>query len=91
VALGQLPHSQVLAVQPPALRQECLLAGGDDYELLFCAPPARRAAVLQAAAAAQVPVQCVGHITTEPGLQVLDEAGQPLDLGRLQAFDHFKS
>jgi thiamine-monophosphate kinase len=91
VALGQLPHSQVLAVQPPALRQECLLAGGDDYELLFCAPPARRAAVLQAAVAAQVPVQCIGRITAEPGLQVLDEAGQPLDLGRLQAFDHFKS
>jgi thiamine-monophosphate kinase len=91
VALGQLPHSDVVAAQTAALRQECLLAGGDDYELLFCAPPARRAAVLQAAAAAQVPVQCVGRITAEPGLQVLDEAGQPLDLGRLQAFDHFKS
>jgi thiamine-monophosphate kinase len=47
--------------------------------------------VLQAAVAAQVPVQCIGRITAEPGLQVLDEAGQPLDLGRLQAFDHFKS
>jgi thiamine-monophosphate kinase len=91
VALGQLPHSDVVAAQTAALRRECLLAGGDDYELLFCAPPARRAAVLQAAAASQVPVQCVGRITAEPGLQVLDEAGQPLDLGRLQAFDHFKS
>jgi thiamine-monophosphate kinase len=91
VELHRLPHSQVLAGQPPALRLECLLAGGDDYELLFCAPPARRAAVLQAAAAAQVPVQCIGRITAEPGLRVLDEAGLPLDLGRLQAFDHFKS
>jgi thiamine-monophosphate kinase len=91
VELHRLPHSQVLAGQPPALRLECLLAGGDDYELLFCAPPARRAAVLQAAAAAQVPVQCIGRITAEPGLRVLDEAGRPLDLSRLQAFDHFKS
>lgn len=91
VELHRLPHSQVLARQPTALRQECLLAGGDDYELLFCAPPARRAAVLQAAAAAQVPVQCIGRITAEPGLRVLDEAGRPLDPGRLQAFDHFKS
>ena len=91
VELHRLPHSQVLAGQPPALRQECLLAGGDDYELLFCAPPARHAAVLQAAAAAQVPVQCIGRITAEPGLRVLDEAGRPLDLSRLQAFDHFKS
>ena len=91
VALDRLPHSEVLAGQPAAVRQECLLAGGDDYELLFCAPPARRAAVLQAAAGAQVPVQCIGRITAEPGLRVLDEAGGLLDLGRLQAFDHFKS
>jgi thiamine-monophosphate kinase len=91
VELHRLPHSQVLAGQPPALRLECLLAGGDDYELLFCAPPARRAAVQQAAAVAQVPVQCIGRITAEPGLRVLDEAGRPLDLSRLQAFDHFKS
>ena len=91
VALDRLPHSEVLAGQLAAVRQECLLAGGDDYELLFCAPPVRRAAVLQAAAVAQVPVQCIGRITAEPGLRVLDEAGRPLDLGRLQAFDHFKS
>jgi hypothetical protein len=38
-----------------------------------------------------VPVQCIGRITAEPGLRVLDKAGCPLDLGRLQAFDHFKS
>jgi thiamine-monophosphate kinase len=91
VALDRLPHSEVLAGQPPEVRLECLLAGGDDYELLFCAPPERRAAVLQAAAQAQVPVQCIGRITAEPGLRVLDKAGCPLDLGRLQAFDHFKS
>ena len=91
VALDRLPHSEVLAGQPPEVRLECLLAGGDDYELLFCAPPARRAAVLQAAAQAQVPVQCIGRITAAPGLRVLDKAGCPLDLGRLQAFDHFKS
>ena len=91
VEFGQLPHSDVLAAQPAALRQECLLAGGDDYELLFCAPPDRRAAVLQAAGQAQVPVQRIGRITAEPGLQVLDQTGRPLDLSLLQAFDHFKS
>lgn len=91
VELGQLPHSAVLAAQPPALRDECLLAGGDDYELLFCAPEARRGAVLQAARQVGVPVQRVGHITAEPGLRVRDPAGVLRDLGRLQAFDHFKS
>jgi len=91
VELGQLPHSAMLAAQAPALRDECLLSGGDDYELLFCAPEARRDAVLQAARQAGVPVQRVGHITAEPGLRVRDPAGALRDLGRLQAFDHFKS
>lgn len=91
VELAQVPHSAVLAAQTPALRQQCLLAGGDDYELLFSAPESRRAAVLEAGRQAQVPVQRIGRLTAEPGLRVLDAAGQALDLGRFQAFDHFKS
>lgn len=89
--LAQVPRSKVLAAQTQDLSEECLLAGGDDYELLFCAPPARRDAVWAAARQAQVPVQHIGRITAERGLRVLDEAGHPLDLGRFQAFDHFKS
>ncbi len=89
--LAQVPHSNILAAQPPALRAECLLAGGDDYELLFTAPESLRDAVWAAARQAQVPVQCIGHITAERGLRVLDVAGHLLDLGQFQAFDHFKS
>jgi len=89
--LAQVPHSALLAGQPAALRAECLLAGGDDYELLFTAPEARREAVRAAARQAKVPVQRIGRITAELGLRVLDEAGQALDLGGYQAFDHFKS
>ena len=33
-----LPRSAVLAAQPPAVQRQCVLAGGDDYELLFTAP-----------------------------------------------------
>ena len=91
VQLGQLPHSAVLAAQAADLREECLLAGGDDYELLFCAPEGRRDAVLGAARQAGVPVQRIGHITAEPGLRVIRVSGQAVDLQRLQAFDHFKS
>ena len=89
--LAQVPHSGVLAAQMQDLREECLLAGGDDYELLFTAPEARRDAVWAAARQAQVPVQRIGRITAEPGLRVLDEAGHALDLSRFQAFDHFRS
>ena len=34
-----LPRSAVLATQPAALQEQCLLGGGDDYELLFSALP----------------------------------------------------
>ena len=91
VELDRLPHSAVLAAQPAALRQECLLAGGDDYELLFCAPAARHDAVLAAGRLADVPVQRIGHILDRPGLCVVDAAGRAVALQRLQAFDHFKS
>ena len=89
--LARLPHSAVLAAQPPALREECLLAGGDDYELLFCAPAGRHDAVLEAGRLAGVPVQRIGHITARLGLSVIDASGQAVALQRLQAFDHFKS
>ena len=88
--LSDLPCSDVLRAQEPALRDECLLAGGDDYELLFTAPAARHGAVLQAARTAGVGCSRIGHIDAEPGARVLDAQGAPLVHG-LQSFDHFKS
>ncbi|MFY9511294.1 MAG: thiamine-phosphate kinase, partial [Rubrivivax sp.] len=35
VDVDALPRSAVLGAQPQALQHQCLLAGGDDYELLF--------------------------------------------------------
>jgi len=69
---------------------ECLLHGGDDYELLFTAAPARHAAVQAAARDAGVPVSCIGRI--EPGntLVVTDGRGQALVVER-SGFDHFKT
>ncbi|MDP3086285.1 MAG: thiamine-phosphate kinase, partial [Rubrivivax sp.] len=39
VDVDALPRSAGLAAQPLALQHQCLLAGGDDYELLFSAAP----------------------------------------------------
>jgi thiamine-monophosphate kinase len=88
VQLDALPRSRVLAAQPAALQAECLLAGGDDYELLFTAPPAYHAQVQAAAAVAGVAVQACGRIEAAPGLRIVDAAGQPV-AGRWQGFDHF--
>lgn len=86
-----LPRSAVLAAQDLALQRECGLAGGDDYELVFSAPSdeAGRAAVAAAAAASGTPVQRIGRIEAEPGLRLVDAAGQPL-LTQFSSFDHFK-
>ena len=83
-----LPRSAVLAALPLALQRQCVLAGGDDYELLFTAPPARRDAVLAAAGRAGVAVTCCGEIVSGTGLRVLDAAGQVLPAS-WRGFDHF--
>jgi len=86
---SRLPGSDILAAQPPELRRLCLLAGGDDYELLFTAAPQQRAAVRAAAARCGVAVTEIGHIAAEPGLIVHDAAGTALALDGLAGFDHF--
>jgi len=83
-----LPRSAVLAAQAPALQLECLLHGGDDYELLFTAAPERRPAVLQAAAAAGVTVSCIGRMDAEPGLVLVDGQGRRTPVAA-RGFDHF--
>ncbi|MDT8990854.1 thiamine-phosphate kinase [Curvibacter sp. APW13] len=74
--------------QALALAQQCVLAGGDDYELVFCAPPTRREDVQQAAQACGVPVHRIGRIEAEAGLRVVDAQGTPVTLA-VRSFDHF--
>jgi thiamine-monophosphate kinase len=85
-----LPRSTVLASQPRALQLECGLAGGDDYELLFSAPPARRDAVLAAAHEVGMGVSRIGELQAEPGLRLGDGYGNPL-ANTFPSFDHFLS
>ena len=88
LALDDLPRSTILAAQPPALQQRCLLTGGDDYELLFTAPPQARDAVLRAGQQAEVAVTRCGRITGGAGLRILDATGRPVTPAE-RSFDHF--
>jgi thiamine-monophosphate kinase len=75
----------------PALRQTLLrhvLSGGDDYELVFTAPPARRAAVQAAAQSSATPVTRIGQIDAQPGTRLQGPGGQLLD-AHFASFDHF--
>jgi thiamine-monophosphate kinase len=87
-----VPRSPALQRQPLELQQHCALAGGDDYELLFTAPPAQRRAVQAAARTAGVAVTRIGRIEP-PGrdgaiAQAVDAQGRPLP-GRFASYDHF--
>lgn len=66
----------------------CLLAGGDDYELCFTAPPAQRERIDALALALALPLTAIGAITAEVGLVVRDERGDAL-ASLPKAFDHF--
>ncbi|WP_374667245.1 thiamine-phosphate kinase [Ramlibacter sp.] len=74
---------------PPEAMRDLVLAGGDDYELAFAAPPDARAAVEAAGRTTGTPVTRIGRIDAEAGLRIVDAQGVPL--GRdWQGFDHFR-
>ncbi|MBU8545822.1 MULTISPECIES: thiamine-phosphate kinase [Roseomonadaceae] len=75
-----------LALAADAALLPRILTGGDDYELVFTADPASRAAVL--AAAGTTPATRIGHIEAGEGVRVRDAAGRTLDL-QATGWSHF--
>ena len=59
-----------------ALLRNAVLAGGDDYELLFTAPPSRHAAVAGLVAQTGVLLSCIGRV----GHAVPDASAPPIHL-----------
>lgn len=67
-----------------------VLAGGDDYELVFTASPKQREAVQAAALTSQTQITRIGTVQTERGLRLV-EANGDLMPNDFASFDHFKS
>ena len=91
VDVDALPRSAVLAAQAPALQQLCVLAGGDDYELLFTAPAHHHGAVQAAARSAGVAATRVGTVLAAdaaPPLRLVNGQGRPVATP-WRGFDHF--
>ncbi len=87
--LESIPCSGTLASrysEPAAL--ECLLTGGDDYELCFTAPARNRAKIELAARECGMRVSLVGVIVPGAELDVRDRSGASVTLGRT-GYDHF--
>ncbi len=71
----------------PARAFRACTAGGDDYELLFTAPAARRGEVAALAGPLALPLHRIGSIDRD-GLQLRDRAGQLRNLAA-SGYDHF--
>ena len=85
---ARLMNPLCAAVLEEEERLEYVLAGGDDYELLFTAAASQRDGVQAAARQAGIAVTRIGSIEAAAGLRLVDAAGQPLER-RYGSFDHF--
>jgi len=91
VDFAALPRSAALRSSADrALADECLLAGGDDYELVFTAPAARRADVEAAGQAAAVAVTRIGRVVAGPAKVTLLGAPREALASDACGFDHFR-
>ena len=89
--VGAVVHYALLPKFPcgdAQLQRRCVLAGGDDYELLFTAPQSARRELEVLSAALRLALTRVGSIRSgEAKLQLLDALGKSMAAGR--GFDHF--
>ena len=65
-----------------------LVTGGDDYELLFCAPPSARGDMDALGRRFDLALSRIGVMEPEQGVAVVGADGQPLALGRA-GYTHF--
>jgi len=85
-----LPRAEAIASCPDkALAKECLLAGGDDYELVFTAPRSVRSGIAAAGKKAGVSVTAIGTVVAGgPRVRLRDAEGRTVSTPRA-GFDHF--
>ncbi len=88
-----LPCSPRVAQVPRAAQLDAILAGGDDYELLFTAPAAQREHLAHLSATLGLPLTRIGHACAcAPGVpRVLLQDGDQVLAHRWASFDHFQS
>jgi thiamine-monophosphate kinase len=58
------------------------VSGGDDYELLFCAPPETRDALSRLSATLDVAITEIGEITAGTGVELIDVNGEAVVIDR---------
>lgn len=90
IEFALLPLSPcVRAHVPQPLARQCILSGGDDYELCFTAPAARHAELSDIAARLDLPLTRVGRIVAGRACIVHDAAGNLINI-EAHGYDHFR-
>jgi thiamine-monophosphate kinase len=85
-----LPSSPVLRDHlQQSLGKQCVLSGGDDYELCFTTPVMRHTEILNISARLNLPLACIGKIVAGSSCLVHDAAGDPLNI-EVSGYDHFR-
>jgi thiamine-monophosphate kinase len=90
VELGRLPLSpaaRLVVAAEPDIRSR-LATGGDDYELLFCAPPDAADSIAALSAQLGVPITMIGRIEAGAGVLPVDSAGQTITV-EATGYRHF--
>ena len=90
LAWESLPRAKAIADCADAtLATECLLAGGDDYELLFTAPPSKRPEIEAVGRDLALSLTRIGTaVAGEPVASLRDAQGKLISTPR-KGFDHF--
>jgi thiamine-monophosphate kinase len=83
----QLPLSSSMKKLPQKLATELALSSGDDYELCFTVPQELVTEFEQRCS----DVTCIGEITSESGLILVDADGQEITATIRKGYDHFSA
>ena len=88
----RIPLSPVLSTLTVARQHEAALAGGDDYELIFTAPPAAAERIFEAGLLSNTPVSRIGRILEreETAVVVRTADGLPVAVPST-GYDHFNA
>ncbi len=81
--------TEAMSMKDQAPAREAILAGGDDYELLFSAPQDRSAIIDAASARLRLGLTRIGRVRKGSGVVVLDERGEAMDV-KVGGHDHFR-
>ncbi len=82
---AQLPLSASLKKLPQEICLPLAMGSGDDYELCFTVP-AEHADKLEQF---DLNIHCIGEITAEKGLRLVDETGKEMNIDARKGYDHF--